>query len=45
MAKQSTDLPTNKAIARVLKQTADLIELTGGNAFRARAFASAPRSP
>ena len=34
---------TNKAIARRLKQTADLIELTGGNPFRARAFASAGR--
>ena len=34
---------TNKAIARHLKLAADLIELTGGNAFRARAFASAAR--
>ena len=38
------ELPTNKAIARVLKQTADLIDLTGGNAYRARAFASAARA-
>lgn len=35
---------TNKLIARRLKQTADLIELTGGNAFRARAYASAGRT-
>ena len=35
---------TNKQIARRLKQTADLIELTGGNAFRARAYASAART-
>ncbi|MEM0963833.1 MAG: helix-hairpin-helix domain-containing protein [Bacteroidota bacterium] len=34
---------TNKAIARQLKLTADLIELTGGNPFRARAYASASR--
>ena len=37
-------LPTNKALARVFKETATLIELTGGNAFRARAFASAART-
>ncbi len=35
---------TNKYIARRLKQTADLIELTGGNAFRARAYAGAART-
>jgi DNA polymerase (family 10) len=35
---------TNKLIARRLKQTADLIELTGGNAFRARAYGSAART-
>ncbi|MEM1043318.1 MAG: PHP domain-containing protein [Bacteroidota bacterium] len=35
---------TNKHIARRLKQTADLIELTGGNAFRARAYAGAARA-
>ncbi len=35
---------TNKSIARHLKQTADLIELTGGNAFRARAYGSASRT-
>ncbi len=35
---------TNKLIARRLKQAADLIELTGGNAFRARAYASAGRT-
>ncbi len=34
---------TNKEIARVLKQTADLIVLTGGNPFRARAFQSGAR--
>ncbi|HLT47864.1 MAG TPA: helix-hairpin-helix domain-containing protein [Rubricoccaceae bacterium] len=34
---------TNKAVARHLKLAADLIELTGGNAFRARAYASAAR--
>ena len=39
----SADL-TNKEIARALKQTADLIDLTGGNAFRARAFAGAARA-
>jgi DNA polymerase (family 10) len=35
---------TNKAIARLLKETASLIELTGGNPFRARAFDSAARN-
>ncbi|MEP0548393.1 MAG: helix-hairpin-helix domain-containing protein [Rhodothermales bacterium] len=35
---------TNKGIARRLKLTADLIELTGGNAFRARAYGSAART-
>ena len=34
---------TNKEIARYLKETASLIELTGGNAFKARAFANASR--
>ena len=35
---------TNKAIARILRETASLIELTGGNSFRARAFSRAARS-
>lgn len=35
---------TNKAISRVLKETSSLIELTGGNPFRSRAFASAART-
>lgn len=35
---------TNKLVARRLKLTADLIELTGGNAFRARAYAGAART-
>ncbi len=35
---------TNKQIARRLKHTADLIELTGGNAFRVRAYAGASRT-
>ena len=35
---------TNKAVARRLKLAADLIELTGGNPFRARAFASGARA-
>ena len=35
---------TNKALARHLAFAADLVELTGGNAFRARAFASAARA-
>jgi DNA polymerase (family 10) len=34
---------TNKAIAQPLKETAALIELTGGNPFRARALANAAR--
>ena len=34
---------TNKAIAKPLKETASLIELTGGNPFRARALANAAR--
>ena len=29
---------TNRDIARALRETAALIELTGGNAYRARAF-------
>ncbi|CAN5504492.1 helix-hairpin-helix domain-containing protein [soil metagenome] len=35
---------TNKQIARRLKETADLIELTGGNPHRARAYSSAARA-
>lgn len=35
---------TNKKIARTLKLAASLIELTGGNAFRARAYAGAARA-
>lgn len=35
---------TNKHVARILKDTASLIELTGGNEFRARAFGSAART-
>lgn len=35
---------TNKAIAKPLKETAALIELTGGNPFRSRAFAGAART-
>ena len=34
---------TNKQIARHLRQTASLIELTGGNAYRARAYSNAAR--
>ena len=34
---------TNKDIARRLKQTAALVELTGGNPYRARAYSSAAR--
>lgn len=34
----------NKEIARVLQETASLIELTGGNPFRARALSSAART-
>ncbi len=37
-------MTTNKEIARLLKETAALIEITGGNVFRARAFASASRA-
>ena len=35
---------TNKAIARHLALAADLVELSGGNAFRSRAFAQAARA-
>jgi DNA polymerase (family X) len=35
---------TNRQIARALKETAALIELTGGNPFRARAFEGAART-
>ena len=35
---------TNKLIARQLRTAGELLELTGGNAFRARAFASASRT-
>jgi DNA polymerase (family X) len=35
---------TNKQIARALTETSALIELTGGNEFRARAFANAART-
>lgn len=35
---------TNKEISRYLKETGDLIVLTGGNAFRARAFSNAART-
>lgn len=34
---------TNKQIARILQETAVLVELTGGNSFRARALGSAAR--
>ncbi|GAB5521796.1 MAG: helix-hairpin-helix domain-containing protein [Rhodothermales bacterium] len=34
---------TNKAVARLLSDTAALIELTGGNAFRARTLSNASR--
>ena len=37
-------MPSNKSVARQLKLTADLVELTGGNPFRARAYASAARA-
>ena len=40
----STPPVTNKSVARRLKLTADLIELTGGNPFRARAFSSGARA-
>lgn len=36
--------PTNKSLAKALKETGTLVELTGGNPFRARAFASAART-
>lgn len=39
----STQL-TNKDVSRLLKETASLIELTGGNEFRARSFSSAART-
>lgn len=35
---------TNKGVSKLLKETASLIELTGGNEFRARAFSSAART-
>ena len=35
---------TNKSVARQLKLTGDLVELTGGNPFRARAYASGARA-
>lgn len=35
---------TNKEVSRYLRETADLIILTGGNQFRARAFANAART-
>ena len=35
---------TNKKVAALLNETAQLIELTGGNPFRARAFSSAART-
>lgn len=35
---------TNKEIARILRETAALIELTGGNPYRARAFSRAART-
>lgn len=35
---------TNRSIARALRDTASLLELTGGNPFRARAFSRAARS-
>ena len=35
---------TNKAVARVLKETSALIDLTGGNPFRSRAIANAART-
>ena len=36
-------MSANQDIARLLKETAALIEITGGNTFRARAFAKASR--
>ncbi len=35
---------TNKSIAGILKETASLIDLTGGNPFRSRAFSGAART-
>jgi DNA polymerase (family 10) len=35
---------TNKEVARILKDTSALIDLTGGNAFRARAMSNAARN-
>lgn len=35
---------TNKAVAKQLKLTADLVELTGGNPYRARAYSSGART-
>ena len=35
---------TNKSVSRQLKLTGDLVELTGGNPFRARAYASGARA-
>ena len=35
---------TNKAVASVLKETASLIDLTGGNPFRSRAMSGAART-
>ena len=35
---------TNKSVAHQLKLTGDLVELTGGNPFRARAYASGARA-
>lgn len=40
---ESTDMK-NDEIAEILKETADLIELTGGNPYRANAFSRAARS-
>ncbi len=40
----STAQLTNKDVAKLLKETASLIELTGGNTFRARSFSSAART-
>ncbi len=41
---RSTSFMTNADIARLLRETAALTELTGGNAFRARALRSAART-
>ncbi|CAN0598899.1 unnamed protein product, partial [Laminaria digitata] len=35
---------TNKEIGKILKSTAAMIELTGGNPFRSRAMANAARN-